>query len=178
MTERDTGSVLRLFPLGEHGAVVCWCTEQHGMVRTASRNLLKPGSDLSGVVDLFHECELVFRPSPKSDLCTLVTADLITPRLGLRAHFTRLRLAGYMSQLVLHTVESAAQEPQWHKLIAAALDYAATAELRVEILFRFEKRLAELHGLYSPGVEPHVALLRHFTRLPQGRTELLHSLQP
>ena len=68
MTEHDTGTVLRFFPLGEHGAVVCWCTTNHGIIRTAARSLLKPGSELSGVVDLFHECELVFRSPSKSDL--------------------------------------------------------------------------------------------------------------
>ena len=148
MTERDTGSVLRLFPLGEHGAVICWCTANHGMIRTAARNLLKPGSELSGVIDLFHECELVFRTSNKSDLCTLASADLVTPRLGLRAQLTRLRLAGYMAQLLMNTVESGAGESQWHDLISGALDYAASAALRVEIMLHFEKRLAELHGLY------------------------------
>lgn len=177
MTERDTGSVLRLFPLGEHGAVVCWCTVNHGMIRTAARNLLKPGSELSGVIDLFHECELVFRTSNKSDLCTLASADLVTPRLGLRAQLTRLRLAGYMAQLLMSTVESGAGEPQWHELISGALDYAASAALRVEIMLHFEKRLAELHGLYPADVQPYEALLRHFSRLPAGRGDLLRALR-
>lgn len=177
MTERDIGTVLRLFPLGEHGAVVCWCTPNHGMIRTASRSLLKPGSELSGVVDLFHECELVFRTSAKSDLCSLSSADLLTPRLGLRAQLTRLRLAGYMAQLLMSTVESGAGEPQWHSLISAALDYVADNAPRSDILQHFEKRLAELHGLYPADVEPHTALLRHFPHLPSGRNTLLQSLR-
>ncbi len=177
MTERDTGTVLRLFPLGEHGAIVCWCTVNHGMIRTAARNLLKPGSDLSGVVDLFHECDLIFRTSAKSDLCSLSSADLISPRLGLRAQLTRLRLAGYMARLLISTVESGSGEPQWHALISGALDYAANNLPRAEILLHFEKRLAELHGLYPADVEPHTALLRHFNHLPAGRDELLHAMR-
>ncbi len=177
MTEHDTGTVLRFFPLGEHGAVVCWCTTNHGIIRTAARSLLKPGSELSGVVDLFHECELVFRSPSKSDLCSLSSADLLTPRLGLRSQLTRLRLAGYMAQLLISTVESGAGEPQWHALISGALDYAANNPPRAEILLHFERRLAELHGLYPADVEPHAALLRHFNHLPAGRRELLHAMR-
>lgn len=174
MNQRDVGTILRLYPLGEHGAIICWCTPEHGIVRTASRSALKPGSELAGCVDLFHECELVFRPSAKSDLATLVTAELISPRLGLRGHLGRLRLASYMAQLILCTVEpGAGADPAWHKLISGALDYTCTAALRPEILTHFERRLAELHGLYAPGISPHLALLRHFTRLPAGRDTLL-----
>lgn len=173
MNTRDVGTILRLYPLGEHGAIICWCTAEHGLVRTASRSALKPGSELAGCIDLFHECELVYKPSSKSDLCTLVSAELLSPRLALRGHLGRLRLASYMAQLVLSTVEPEAPEGAWHSLITAALDYTATASLRPEILHRFERRLAELHGLYAPGIDSHRVLLQHFSHLPAGRDELL-----
>lgn len=174
MKIRDVGTILRLYPLGEHGAIVCWCTAGHGMVRTAARTALKPGSELAGVVDLFHECELVYHPSTKSDLCTLDNAELITPRLALRSDLGRLRLASYMAQLMLCTVEvGGAEDAAWHKLISAALDYVTQATLRPEILYRFERRLAELHGLYAAGVDSHRALRQHFSHLPSGREELL-----
>lgn len=175
---REIGTILRLYPLGEHGAIVCWCTPEHGIVRTAARSALKPGSDLAGVVDLFHECEFVYHPTAKSDLCTLDTAELISPRLALRGNLLRLRLASYMAQLLLATVEPGApEEPAWHKLISTALDYIAEAPLRAEILHRFEQRLAELHGLYAPGTDAHRALMHHFAHLPAGRDELLERLQ-
>lgn len=176
MNIRDVGTILRLYPLGEHGAIICWCTREHGIVRTAARSALKPGSDLAGRIDLFHECELVYRPSAKSDLCNLVTAELISPRLALRSQLTRLSLASYMARLLLATVEPGAEDPGWHHLICAALDYTATATPRAEILLRFEQRLAELHGLYAPGILPHQALLRHFSHLPAGRDELVARL--
>lgn len=173
MMLRDVGTILRLYPLGEHGAIICWCTPEHGIVRTAARNALKPGSDLAGCIDIFHECELVFRPSSKSDLYTLVSAELVSPRLGLRSSLLRLRLAGYMALLIQSTVEPGAPDAAWHALISAALDYTAdAAALRPEILLRFEQRLAELHGLFAPGVVPHLALARHFSHLPSGRDEL------
>ena len=42
---------------------------------------------------------------------------------------------------------------------------------------RFEKRLAQLHGLYSDMVPAHNALAQHFQHLPAGRQELLEELQ-
>lgn len=178
MKIREVGTVLRLYPLGEHGAIICWCTPGHGLVRTAARSVLKPGSDMAGIVDLFHECEFVYHPSAKSDLCTLDSAELITPRLALRGDLARLRLASYMAQLVLCTVEPGAAEPAWHKLVATALDYVEQATLRPEILLRYERRLAELHGLYAPGVDAHRALVQHFAHLPAGRAELMAQLHP
>lgn len=177
MKIRDVGTILRLYPLGEHGAIICWCSAEHGLLRTASRSALKPGSDLAGCVDLFHECEFVYTPSAKNDLHRLVSAELINPRLALRGTLSRLQLASYMSQLLLSTVENGSEDTCWHSLISAALDYTAQSAPRTEILLRFERRLAELHGLYAPGSDPHHTLLRHFTRLPAGRDELLARLR-
>lgn len=174
--EKDTGTILRQQALGEHGLIITWCSAEHGIVRTAARNARKPGSDLSGQVDLFHECELLFKTATQGDLHTLSSVNLITPRLALRGSLNKLRLASYLSRLLLATVEAGAADPAWHKLISGALDYVATTIPRRAILLHFEKRLAELHGLYSPTESPHHALLRHFQHLPSGRAELLEAL--
>lgn len=175
--EKDTGTILRQQALGEHGLIITWCTAQHGIVRTAARLARKPGSELSGQVDLFHECELLYRTATQGDLHTLSSVNLLSPRLALRSKLSRLRLASYMARLLLATVEPGAAEADWHKLISGALDYVATTEPRRAILLHFEKRLAELHGLYSPAQLPHHVLLRHFQHLPAGRDELLQALQ-
>lgn len=176
MNTRDTGTVLRLYPYGEHGAVVCWCTARHGMLRTAARNAFKPGAGINGTVDLFHECELVYRTPSRGDLCTLVSAELITPRLPLRGNIMRLRMAAYMTRLLLHTVEPGEEDPRWHELISKALDYTATAEPAPRTIFHFEERLADLHGLLSPQLPAYRALQQHFSRLPTDRAELLSHL--
>lgn len=177
--EKDTGSILRLHPLGEHGVIVSWCTAHQGIVRTAARNARKPGSELSGCIDLFHECELVYRPATGgSDLHTLSSASLLTPRLPLRSSLTRLRLSSYMAQLMLATVETESDDSAWHTLISGALDYVAANPPRLAILHHFEKRLATLHGIYSPEQSAHHCLLRHFRHLPMGRAELTELLPP
>lgn len=175
--EKDTGTILRQQPLGEHGLIITWCTAQHGLVRTAARLARKPGSELSGQVDLFHECELLYRPATQGDLHTLNSVNLLSPRLALRSNLLRLRLASYMSRLLLATVEPGVVDSAWHTLIAGALDYICTSTPRAAILLHFEKRLAELHGLYSPTQSPHNTLLQHFQHLPAGREDLMNALR-
>lgn len=174
--EKDIGTILRLYPLGENGLIVCWCTAQHGLLRTAARNARTPGSELAGRIDLFHECELTFRPAKQGDLHTLCSATLISPRLELRRHLTKLRLVSYMTRMVEATVEAGTADPAWHKLISGALDYVAQNAPRAAVLHHFEKRMAELHGIHVPGLPPHPALLRHFQSLPAGRAELLKEM--
>lgn len=174
--EKDTGTILRQQPLGEHGLIITWCTAGHGIVRSAARLARKPGSELSGQVDLFHECELLYKPASQGDLHTLCSVSLISPRLALRSKLLKLRLASYMARLLLATVEPGAADADWHKLISGALDYVTANEPRRAILLHFEKRLAELHGLFTPAMAPHNTLLRHFQNLPAGRTDLLEAL--
>jgi hypothetical protein len=56
------------------------------------------------------------------------------------------------------------------------LDYVSANAPRKAILQHFEKRLAELHGLYTPTQAPHHSLLQHFQHLPAGREELMLAL--
>lgn len=179
---KDKGTILRLHPLGEHGSIVTWSTEQHGIIRTAARQARKAGSELCGIVDLFHECELVYKEARPGtgDLHTLSSASILNPRLPLRSQLSRLHLAAYMARLLLATTEqeNSNESPEWHHLITQALDYTCTAPLRPAILLHFEKRLAQLHGLYHPEAgSPHHCLLRHFQHLPSGRAELLLRLE-
>lgn len=176
MKERDEGCILRLFPLGEHGLIVCWCSVHHGVLRTAARQARKSGSDFAGRLDLFHECELLFSAPTRGELHSLHSVELLNPRLPLRSDLSRLRLASYVARLLLTTVEPGDGDPGWHTLISGALDYIASSPPRQAILYHFEKRLATLHGLYTPGMTPHAALLQHFQHLPAGREDLLRCL--
>lgn len=176
MKRRDEGCILKLSPLGDYGLIVTWCTCEQGIVRTSARNARKPGSDFTGRLDLFHECELLYSEPTRGDLATLHSAELITPRLPLRRSLLLLRLCSYMANLLLATVEPGAPGQEWHKLMAGALDYLTEHEPAPALLTHFEKRLATLHGIYSPAMPAHAALLQHFQRLPSGREELMQAL--
>ncbi|MBQ3525620.1 MAG: recombination protein O N-terminal domain-containing protein [Akkermansia sp.] len=173
MKVRDVGTILKTSPLGDHGLIVTWCTALHGVLRTAARNARKPGSDFTGHIDSFYEAELVFSLPARGDLSTLHSAVLLSARLPLRSNLSRLCLAGYLSRLLLATVEPGDANPEWHLLISGALDYIAASSPRLAILEHFEKRLASLHGIYSPVIPPHQTLLRHFQSLPSDRLRFL-----
>ena len=176
--EKDIGTILQLHPLGEHGLIVCWCTAAGGIIRTAARNARRPGSEMSGRLDLFHECELLYRPATGGrDLHTLSSAELVNPRLALRSNLSRLRLCSYMARLMLATVENESGDPAWHTLISGAFDYVADHQPSIAILQHFEKRLATLHGIYGMEQPAHHCLQRHFQHLPAGRAELLDALK-
>lgn len=176
MKAKEIGCILKISPLGEYGLIVSWCTEHHGILRTAARYARKPGSDFAGRIDLFHECELLYTPSATGGLASLASVELLSPRLPLRADLARLRLASYMSALLLATVEPDAPGEEWHELISRALDYVAASRPRKAILHHYEKRLATLHGIFSPALPAYHALLQHFHHLPAGRGELLEAL--
>lgn len=173
---KDRGCILKLSSLGEQGLIITWCTSAHGLLRTAARDARKPGSTFAGRIDLFHDCELLYTPARQGDLHTLRSIELIHPRLELRRSLTCLRLASHMARLIISTVEAEDADPAWHTLIQGALDYLCTHAPSERILMHFEKRLATLHGLYSPAISPATALLRHFNNLPPGRAELLACL--
>lgn len=40
-------TVLKLYPLGENGLIVVWCTEE-GIIRTAAKSARKPNSPFAG----------------------------------------------------------------------------------------------------------------------------------
>ncbi|MGN0864745.1 MAG: DNA repair protein RecO [Akkermansia sp.] len=173
MEQTTVGTILRLYPLGEDGLIVSWCTADLGIVRTAARGARRPGNESCGRIDLFHECELTYRPAKQGDLGSLRSSALLSPRLPLRRELCKLRLASYLCSLLSSTVEPEDGNPAWHSLLAAALDYLCTAPARPAVLERFERRMAELHGIYSPSISPHRALAQHFApRLPGGRDSL------
>ncbi len=172
----DQGTVLKLYPLGEYGVIAVICTARHGIIRAAARQARKAGSDFYGQLDLFYEGEYHCKLPKRGDLYTLSATQLLRPRLSLRQNLLKLRLASYMTRLLLHTVEEHHAQAEWHKLISGALDYMQDNELRLGILTHFEKRLASLHGLYAEGHSAHGALKRHFENLPAGREELMRDL--
>ncbi len=172
----DIATVLRLYPLGEHGVIAVLCTKEHGVVRAAARQARKAGSDLHGCLDLFYECEIFCSSSQKSDLLSLKSISLLRPRLQLRKNLLKLRLASYMSRLIEATVEQHEKEESWHVLLSGGLDYLDSHPASTAILLHFEKRLASLHGLYLKGRSAHRALVDHFEHLPAGRGDLMRDL--
>lgn len=171
------GTILKTYSLGESGLIVVWSTAEHGIIRTAARGALRPNSEFAGRIDLFHACEAEWTPTRKGDLNTLTGITLQKPRLGLRKNLASLRLASYMVQLLLHTVETQTPIPDFYTLLENALDYLNDHDASVKLLLHYEKRLAQEHGLLPSENTPIKTLQNHFGRTPTDREDLISLLQ-
>ena len=109
-------TVLKLYPLGENGLIVVWCSEE-GIIRTAAKGARKQSSPFAGRLDLFYQCRMQWTPAKTGDLHTLTTVDLISPRLSLRADYSRLSAAGYFARLFLQMLEPDTPIPEFYDLL-------------------------------------------------------------
>ena len=170
-------TVLKLCPLGENGLIVVWCSEE-GIIRTAAKGARKQSSPFAGRLDLFYQCRMQWTPAKTGDLHTLTTVDLISPRLSLRADYSRLSAAGYFARLFLQMLEPDTPIPEFYDLLQRAYVYLEKNVPSVRAVLHFEQELARLHGISHPGIPAHVILKSHFGKLPPQRERLLRELEP
>ena len=115
-------TVLKLYPLGENGLIVVWCTEE-GIIRTAAKSARKPNSPFAGSLDLFYQCRMQWTQAKTGDLHSLTSADLLSPRLPLRKSYLRLSAAGYFARLFLQMLEPDTPIPEFYDLLQRAYAY-------------------------------------------------------
>ncbi len=171
------GTILKLYPLGENGLIVVWCT-QEGIIRTAAKGARKPTSPFAGRLDLFYRCHFHRVPAKKGDLHTLTSAELISPRLPLRANYIRLAVAGYFARLFLRTLEPETPIPEFHDLLSRAYAWLENQNPTLKGILHFEKEMTRLHGIEHPGIPAHLILKSHFGQLPPQREKLIRALTP
>ena len=112
-------TVLKLYPLGENGLIVVWCTEE-GIIRTAAKSARKPNSPFARRLDLFYQCRMQWTQAKTGDLHSLTSADLLSPRLPLRKSYLRLSAAGYFARLFLQMLEPDTPIPEFYDLLQRA----------------------------------------------------------
>ena len=103
-------TVLKLYPLGENGLIVVWCSEE-GIIRTAAKGARKQSSPFAGRLDLFYQCRMQWTQAKKGDLHTLTSADLLSPRLALRKSYLRLSAARRKERRAARDAEGQASSP-------------------------------------------------------------------
>ncbi len=170
------GTILKLYPLGENGLIVVWCTPE-GIIRTAAKGARKPASPFAGRLDLLYQCRLQWAPSKKGDLHALSSVELISPRLAMRSDYFKLSAAAYFSRLFLQILEPNTPIPEFYDLLQRALAYLEKTPPTLKAVLHFEREMARIHGLAHPGLPAHLILKSHFGKLPSQREKLLHALQ-
>ena len=168
-------TVLKLYPLGENGLIVVWCTEE-GIIRTAAKSARKPSSPFAGRLDLFYQCRMQWTRAKTGDLHALASADLLSPRLRLRESYPRLAAAGYFARLFLQMLEPDTPIPEFYDLLQRAYSYLENNEPSIRAVLHFEQELARLHGIAHPGIPAHVILKSHVGKLPPQREKLFLAL--
>ena len=163
--ERTTGVILRTRLLTETSLIVHWLTADAGRVATVARGARRPKSPYRGKLDLFHEAEISFRRSARSDLHSLGEVQLRETFPALRADWHRLSQAAYGVGLVEQTTEADTPLPgtwilfrrflgeitrgEWSPLPVLALELQQLADLGL---------LPELERESLPGPSRELAL--------------------
>jgi DNA repair protein RecO (recombination protein O) len=169
--------LLRKTKLTETSLIVTWLTATHGKLKTVAKGARQPKSRFAGRLDLFHECEIAYVRSRKSDLHTLREAELREAHTGLRLEFDRVALAAYAVELLELVTEAEHAVPELFDLLRRLLRHLGEKAASRRALEHFENELARLLGITHPQVSAAVAIGRAYHRLPSSRRELLARLK-
>jgi DNA repair protein RecO len=163
--------------LTETSLIVHWCAQEAGLFKTVAKGALQPKSPFAGRLDLFVTCEVVWAPSPKTDLHTLREVHLTHPRLQLRTSYLRVLAATYFSKLVDLVAEKETPLGSIYELLRLSLDYLTDHEPSERLLLRFEAKLCSELGLGNDS-QGAAALLHdvYHRPLPPQRRQLLEEM--
>lgn len=176
--ERSHAILLRKSRLTESSLIVTWLSACHGRIKTVAKGALRAKSRLSGVLDLFHLCEIQFQPARSGDLHSLRDASLLQPFAGLRTDYPRICMASYAVELVERSTEAAFPVPEIFSLFERALRYLDVNPASLRALRHFERELVRLLGVSDPAVPAELVLERLLHRLPASREDLLRRITP
>lgn len=140
MEERTTGIILRTRLLTETSLIVQWLTAEAGRISTVAKGARRPKSPFRGKLDLFHEADLVFRRSSRSDLHTLQEIALRGTHPELRTDWGRLSQAGYGVALLELTTETDTPLPEAWELFRGFLGEVCSAPSAVRTILALELR--------------------------------------
>lgn len=131
---------------------------------------------MTGVLDLFHLCEIQFQPAQSGDLHSLREASLLYPFTRLRTEYTRICLAAYAVELIERSTEAAFPVPEIFNLYERALRYLDTNTASLRALKHFEQELVRLLGISEPNTPAELVLEKLLHRLPPSREDLLRRM--
>jgi DNA repair protein RecO (recombination protein O) len=170
--------LLRKSLLTDTSYVVHWCTQEHGLIKTAAKGARRPGSPLAGRLDLFYECEIEYAQSKRGDLHTLREVLVCDYRHGLHTSYLRVLAAAYFVRLVEMVAEREAPIEAIHDLLRRGLNWLCGSEPTLKGVLHFERELAKALGLWAEGEPaPAIRAIQDYCHhLPEQRLTLLERL--
>lgn len=140
--------VLRQIRYGESDLIVTLLTAENGLLRGFARGGRKSVKRFGPALEPFTQIELRWQPG-RGDLVTLLDADLITARQGLRQSLECLALASYAVEILEMLLHEGEEQPQAFALLQGYLDHLAKQGDPVLARLLFELRLVQQLG-YIP----------------------------
>ena len=116
--------VLRQIDYGESDLIVSFLTAEWGLLRGYARAGRKSVKRFGSALEPFSQIEIRWQPG-KGELLTLLDADLISSRRGLRLSLPNLALAGYAVEVIEMLLREGEEQPELFSLLQGYLDYLA-----------------------------------------------------
>ncbi len=173
--EHAEAILIQTHALSDTSLIAVWCTESHGIVRTAARGARRPKSAFHGKIDLFFSGEISWVMG-KSDLHPLRELQISNYREGLRRSYLTTLMASYFAKLIERFIEPGQPVPEIHDLLHRALTHLEKTEPSRKALIHFEREFARIEGCYRPGHQPAHLIENQFGPLPPLRQQVLDRL--
>ncbi len=140
--------VLRQINYGESDLIVSLLTADKGILRGFARGGRKSIKRFGAALEPFTQVEISWQPG-RGDLITLLDAELIASRQGLRTSLDRLALASYGTELLEMLLNEGEGQSQLFDLLRGYLDHLAEQGDPALGRLLFELRLVQQLG-YIP----------------------------
>ncbi|WP_020676869.1 DNA repair protein RecO [Geopsychrobacter electrodiphilus] len=140
--------MLRQINYGEADLVVSFLSPTHGLLRGYARGGRKSVKRFGPALEPFTQIEIRWQAG-LGDLLTLLDADLIDARRGLRQSLPQLALASYCVELIEMLLQEGDPQPDIFSLMAGCLDFLADGGGTQLARLLFEIRLVKHLG-YIP----------------------------
>ncbi|MCS6801366.1 MAG: DNA repair protein RecO [Chloroflexota bacterium] len=148
-TYRTEGVVLRYYNFGEADRILSLITPDHGKLRVLAKGVRRPGSKLSGHLDLFCRSQLLIAKGQTLDV--IAGASTISSYLQVRQDLWRTSCAFYLLELTDRLSEERLENRPLYDLLVECLAALERAR-RPEVLLRY----FDLHALDRSGFRPEL----------------------
>lgn len=174
--------ILKRQKSGETSLLLTLLTKELGLVQTVAKGAAKLPNPLAGILDLFHEVEVVLNPYRASAKTYLKEARLIQSYTNLHQDYLKLQLACYFAQLYFICLPDAQTVSDLYELMQKACNYLNHHPASLGVMQRFEIALLTHLGLAPTpdrGALQYFANVfgQNFHQIPDSRKKLLSTLQ-
>lgn len=172
--EKAHGILIRRTLLTDTSLIIHWCTQEHGIIRTAARGARRPGSPFAGKLDLFYSVDIAWTRNRRSDLHAVREADVTHYRHGIQKDYLRVLAAAYFASLIELVAEADTPVETLHDLLRRALDWLNDHQPTRKAVLFFERELATDLGIHGEeGMSPIAAIRQVYHRIPPQREKLM-----